>query len=342
MLLLGAGAAVFALLSESAPGADQYFIPTPPRHQIDKTVPTPVDNPLTVAKAKLGKYLFFDLRLSRDQSVSCSSCHRPHRGYTDAVATPTGVGGTGRRNAPSLLNVVYRTPLFWDGRVGSLEEQVEAVITSPREMDNTPETVVERLRASHLYRSFFRDAFGSEEITMERIAQAIASFERTILSADSTFDRSLDAENPRPLTDAARRGFQLFTGKAQCSLCHSGPIFSDNGFYNLGVGWDRPDRDLGRYEDTALEEDRGRFKTPTLRDLVHTAPYMHDGSMESLEEVIDFFDRGGGPNPYLDPRMKPLNLTQREKADLAAFLRSLSGTTWQEPKWPENLIAGSH
>lgn len=302
-------------------------------------LPVPPANPMTSEKIALGRQLFFETMLSKDNSLSCSSCHNPDNGYSDDRRFSLGIGRIqGKRNAPSLLNVAYRSPLFWDGRASSLEEQVLEVVSSPEELGGIPEEAVDRLRSSRYYRTLFLKAFGSEKITLERVAFAIASFERTLLSGDSSFDLSQKADRPRPLMEAARRGLALFRGKANCHICHREPLFTDNRFHNTGVSWDANPRDLGLAEVTGREDDRGKFRTPPLRDLLHSAPYMHDGSMASLEEVIDFYSRGGNPNPNVDPAIQPIRLTPSEKADLALFLRSLNGTSWQEAKWPRQLI----
>ena len=298
-------------------------------------MPVPPDNPLTAEKVELGRRLFFDTRLSRDGTVACASCHLPERAFTDGRSVAVGIGrARGRRNAPTLYNRAYVSTLLWDGRAASLEEQAVLPMVSATELDNTHDEVVRRLRESHLYRELFASAFGTEAISIERVAKAIASFERTLLSVDSAFDRYDVRGDELALSPAARRGLELFRGKGRCTFCHGTPLFTDNRFHNTGVSWrHRPSLgpvavdglDLGRYEVTGRQADKGKFKTPSLRDVDQTAPYMHDGSLETLEEVIDLYDRGGEPNPYLDESVKMLNLTAREKAQLIAFLKSLTG-----------------
>ena len=289
-------------------------------------LPVPQDNPLTVEKVELGRHLFFEKRLSRDGSLACASCHLPDRAFADSRPVAVGIGGMrGRRNAPSLLNRAYGRTMFWDGRAGSLEEQALAPMESPAELGNSHEEIVRRLAASREYRRRFERAFGTERVTIERVAQAIASFERTLLSGHSAFDRYEVFEEEDALSESARRGLALFHGKARCVLCHSGPLFTDESFHNTGVSWRKEPSDLGRFEVTAQDKDRGTFKTPSLRDVEHTAPYMHDGSLATLKEVVDFYDRGGRNNTNLDAEIRPLGLTPSEKRALVAFLRALGG-----------------
>ena len=309
---------------------DGHYLSTLPRG-LHSFLPVPPGNPLTPEKVELGRYLFFEPRLSQDGTVSCASCHDPATAYSDGRSLSLGIGGAeGRRNAPSLLNVAYRSPLFWDGRVKTLEEQILKVVTNPVEFGSTPEAAIRRLETSRFHRLLYQRAFGTEQITLKGVSQAIASFERTLLSGDSVYDRSRQAGNPWLLSVQAHDGLRLFRGRANCSFCHRGSLFSDNRFHNTGVGWAEEPLDWGRYEVTGREEDRGKFKTPSLRDVEYTAPYMHNGSIENLEDVVDFYDRGGGANPFLDGAIRPLRLKDSEKAALIAFLRSLSGNSWRK------------
>ena len=290
-------------------------------------VPVPAANPLTVEKAELGRRLFFDKRLSRDETLACASCHASRRTFADRRPVSVGIEGRrGRRNAPSLFNRAYTRALFWDGRAVSLEEQALLPIVSPTELGNTHEEILRRLRASQTYRDFFERSFDSADITIERVAQAIATFERTLLSGGSSFDRYEGLGDRSALSASARRGVALFRGKARCHLCHDGPLFTDDRFHNTGIGWQQSPPDLGRFEATGEELDRGAFRTPSLRNAERTAPYMHNGSLRTLEAVIDVYNRGGGPNPNLDGQIKPLALTRQEKKDLVAFLKSLTGS----------------
>ena len=290
-------------------------------------VPVPVStgNLRHAAKIELGKQLFFDGRLSRNNQVSCAYCHIPGSGFSDPHPTSLGVDDLiGGRQAPTVLNTAFSPLLFWDGRAGSLEEQTLGPIQNPIEMAETLEHLVAKLRTVKGYRRQFRNVFGAE-ISPQGIAKAIAAFARTLISTNSAFDQ-YSLGNKQAMSQAAIRGMALFKSKARCILCHNGPNFTDNQFHNLGVPQVGPLKlDLGRYDVTRREQDKSAFKTPTLRSILETAPYMHDGVFLSLEEIIDFLDRGGGPNPNLSPLMKPLGLTQEEKADLLAFLEALTG-----------------
>ncbi|MBP9865083.1 MAG: c-type cytochrome [Candidatus Omnitrophica bacterium] len=298
----------------------------------------PEDNPITPEKIELGKALYFDKRLSKDGTVSCASCHNPQKGYTDQQQFSDGIQRQkGGRNSPTVLNSGFSYFQFWDGRAGTLEAQAVGPMANPVEMGHTLEGVTESVKSFAGYKPLFKAAFGDEEINIDRIAKAIATFERSVLSGNSAWDRFVYGNDPTALSESAQRGLKLFEGEALCTRCHVGFTLSDSLFHNLGVGMNKEKPDLGRYEITKEEKDKGAFKTPTLRDLQRTAPYMHDGSVETLEEVVDLYDRGGEKNPWLDPKMQPLNLTPEQKADLLAFLRSLEGD-WkpvEEPSMPQ-------
>jgi cytochrome c peroxidase len=300
-------------------------------------VPIPPANLNYRAKVELGRQLFFDGRLSKDGQVSCAFCHNPGTGFADARQFSIGVaGGLGGRQAPTVFNSAFNDTQFWDGRAGSLEEQAVGPIQNPIEMAETHDNVVRKLRKIKGYQAQFRDVFGAD-VNLQGIAEAIAAYERTVLSTNSPFDKYVRGDK-QALSESAIRGMGVFKDKGRCILCHSGPNFSDNEFYNLGVPQAGPlKEDLGRYNVTLQEKDKGAFRTPTLRSIAETGPYMHDGVFKTLEEVIDFFDKGGGPNPNLAPQMKPLNLTAEEKADLLAFLKALSGEPLkvQVPKLPK-------
>jgi len=291
---------------------------------LEASLPIPEDNPLTPERIALGKKLFYDPILSQSGTISCSSCHLPERGFASDAALSAGIEGKkGRRNAPSLFNRLYAASLFWDGRVSSLEAQALEPIQNPVEMGSSLEAVLERLRANADYRQAFKLAF-SDGISTQNLARAIASFERTLLSGNSPVDRFRNSQFSA-LSDSARQGLWIFESKGLCSKCHSGRNFTDEKFRNTGVSWGKAPNDSGRFEVTGHEADRGRFKTPTLRDVSKTAPYMHDGSLVSLREVVEFYNRGGVPNPNLDPSMKPLNLSDSEIQNLVDFLEALSG-----------------
>ena len=300
----------------------------------------PEDNPYTPEKAELGRLLYFDKRLSSDGTISCASCHAPEHAFTDAAPVSTGISGQkGGRSAPTVINRAYSTAQFWDGRAASLEEQAKGPIANPLEMtaqkkaDEAHEACVQCLRAIPGYVRRFEKVFGTNALTIDHVAQAIATFERTIYSGNSPYDRYLKGDE-KAMTDAQVRGMGVFFDRAQCDRCHIGFNFTDGSYENIGIGMDRPMPDLGRYNVTRREEDKGAFKTPTLREVEHTAPYMHDGSLKTLEEVVEHYDKGGIKNPWLNKRMAPLKLTPQEKADLVAFLKALSGEGWQHIKAP--------
>ncbi len=288
-------------------------------------VPIPPTNLSYDQKVSLGKQLYFETRLSKNNSVSCAFCHNPGTGFADARQVSIGAFGTsGGRQAPTVYNTGFIPLQFWDGRAGSLEEQAIGPIHNPIEMAETHATVVPKIAKIPGYQKQFQLIFGGGA-SLQHVAEAIAAFERTIVSQNSAFDKHAMGE-AGAMNEAAVRGLALFRGKGRCILCHNGPIFTDNIFHNLGVPQVGPlKEDLGRYIVTRAQKDKGAFKTPTLRSVIETAPYMHDGVFKTLEEVVDFFDAGGGSNPNLSPLMKPLGLTAEEKADLLEFLKALTG-----------------
>ena len=294
----------------------------------------PQDNPYSKEKAELGRLLYYDTRLSADNTLSCASCHHPDFGFTDGSPVSTGIRGQkGGRSAPTVINRAYSVEQFWDGRAPTLEAQAKGPIENPIEMGNTHEKVVATLKSIGGYRERFRQVFDAEDFTIDHVASAIATFERTVISGNSAFDR-YQAGEEGALSEAARRGMSLFFDQVKCNQCHFGINFTDGSFANLGVGMDQKEPDLGRFLVSGRPTDRGAFKAPTLRDAARTAPYMHDGSLRTLEEVVDFYDKGGIPNEYLDVRIKPLNLTDQEKSDLVEFLKSLNGEGWQHAQPP--------
>ncbi len=298
----------------------------------------PKDNPYTAEKAELGRLLFFDKRLSADNTVSCGSCHVPQHAFAEPATFSKGIHGQlTARNAPSILNRAYGLAQFWDGRAATLEEQAKIPIAGPGEMGNSLEACASTVRGIAGYRTWFANAYGSDDVTIDRIAMAIATFERTVLSGNSPYDRFIAGDKTALAADQLR-GMKLFFRKTKCDRCHEGPNFTTNSFHNTGVGADKPQPDEGRYAVTHDPKDWGAFKTPSLRNVAETGPYMHDGSLKSLEDVIEFYDRGGVLNKNLDPEMmKPLKLTRDEKADLVAFLRALSGEGWQKIRPPEQF-----
>ncbi len=299
----------------------------------------PADNPVTDAKVALGKLLYFDKRLSQDGTVSCATCHDPAKGWTDRAPVSTGIRGQkGTRSAPTVLNSAYMDVQFWDGRAKSLEEQAKGPIQNPIEMGSTHELTVRRLAGIKGYAPYFKAAFGDDKVDIDRVAKAIAAFERTVLTGNAPYDRWL-AGDKKAMSAAAVRGQALFNNstKGNCAICHDGFNFSDSDFHNLGVGMKAAKPDLGRFEVTKDAKDTGAFKTPTLRNLADTAPYMHDGSEKTLEAVVEFYDKGGEKNPHLDGRIHALHLTPVEKKDIVAFLNALNGdkVEMKAPKLPE-------
>lgn len=329
-------------------------------------VPVPADNPLTRAKIELGRKLFFDRRLSINDTLSCANCHIPEQGFTNnELRTPVGVEGRSvLRNSPTLYNVAYQEHLFLDGREISLENQVWQPMTAHNEMA-APSIgyVIRKIRRMRDYEGLFERTFGGRGPDILTIGQALASYQRTLLAADSAFDRWYFGGRDDAVDDSVKRGFALFSGKAQCVVCHrvakDHALFVDHRFHNTGLGYadsvsgNRPEsttvqlapgvftkisraaidsvtqqklpNDLGLYRVTESPGDRWKFRTQTLRNVSLTAPYMHNGQFDTLREVIDFYDRGGVPNELLSPLIRPLGLTEQEKQDLEAFLHSLTG-----------------
>lgn len=283
--------------------------------------PAAADNPLTPARVALGRKLFFDPILSHDRTVACATCHRPDHGFASPDAPPVGVGGRrGARRAPSLLNRAYGTVFFWDGRAATLEEQALEPIANPDEMGSTVAEAVARLTADAGYGEQFKAAF-ADGVTPANLGKALASFERVLLRGDGPVDQFREKGKREAMTTAERHGLWLYESKGQCWRCHSGKNFTDEDFHNTGVSWGGSD--LGRFTVTKKDGDRGRYKTPTLRGVKLTGPYMHDGSLKTLDDVVEFYNKGGGANPHLDPAVKPLGLSKPELADLVAFLKAL-------------------
>jgi cytochrome c peroxidase len=264
---------------------------------------------LTIEAVTLGRKLFFDPQLSVDRTVSCATCHDPAKAFTDSRVVARGVHGIdGPRNTPSLVNAAYGRTFFWDGRAASLEEQVLGPIVNPKEMGLTQEELERRAG-----------------LTAGEVAAAIASYVRTIRSRDSRYDWFVMGQ-PGMLTALERTGLDVFRGRGQCGQCHGGPNFTDGQFHVTGVGWQGDYfTDSGRFVVTKADGDLGAFKTPTLREVALTAPYMHDGSLATLDDVVEFYSRGGRQNPYQDPRIRPRRFSADEKQALLAFLRALSG-----------------
>lgn len=311
-------------------------------------ISVPVANPITRGKYELGRQLYFDPRISQNGTVSCATCHDPAKGWTDRMPTSIGINGqVGSRSAPTVLNTAYGKSMFWDGRAPSLEAQSQGPPQNPIEMGKQSyEEIINRLRTIPSYREQFQKVFGTD-VTLDGVSKAIATFERVAaLSGNSKYDQ-YRAGQVNALSESEKRGMVLFgerlnpdddfqtdvkLQKARCTLCHIGFNFTDEKFHNLGVGWDASAgkfTDPGRWSVTPVGSkdltDLGAFKTPTVRDAARTAPYLHDGSEATLEELVEFYNKGGNPNPNLDKDMKPLNLTDQEKADVVAFIKALTG-----------------
>jgi len=316
-------------------------------------------NPMTRAKIELGRQLYFDPRLSADSTVSCASCHHPQEGFSRHTPTGVGIGGQkGGRNSPTSYNRILSDLQFWDGRAATLEEQAVGPIANPIEMGNTHDAAVATLKEIPGYVAQFEAVFPDSGVTIDNVGKAIATFERTIVTGPSQFDyaesfkrfssmdeldlEDLKADAPEvfaeyeslkaaieqdPMSESAARGWDLFFSKrVGCSNCHVGANLADEKYYNLGVGMSADNPDLGRYVVTKQEQDKGAFKTPTIRNVALTAPYMHDGSQATLEEVVEHYNKGGDKNPWLSDKMTPLKLTPQEKIDLVEFMRSCTGS----------------
>jgi cytochrome c peroxidase len=297
-------------------------------------VPIPADNPPTAETIALGRRLYYDPILSIDKTVSCATCHDPRYGFADPKPVSEGVGKkTGTRNSPPVVNAAYFQVQFWDGRAPSLEKQAEGPVQNPVEMANTLAEVETRLNADPGYRKQFAEAWGPKPITYEMVEKSIASFERTVISGNSPFDRWKYGHDEKAVDESVKRGFLVFSSpkKGNCAVCHSVgnkyALFTDNKFHNIGVGVDMGKFvDVGLYAVTHNEADKGKFKTPSLRNIAQTAPYMSDGSLQDLKQVIDFYIGAGNSNPNLDKEIHVLDfLSGQERADLQAFLNSLTG-----------------
>lgn len=297
-------------------------------------VPTPADNPPTAETIALGRRLYYDPILSSDKTVSCATCHAPEHGFADPKPFSEGVQQQkGGRNSPPVVNSAYFHVQFWDGRAPSLEKQAEGPVQNPVEMANSLAEVEKRLNADPSYKEEFAKAWGAGPITYEMVEKSIASFERTVISGNSPFDRWKYGHDEKAMSASAKRGFVVFTAKdkGNCAACHivgeKYALFTDNKFHNIGVGVEMGlPTDLGLYGVTHQETDKGLFKTPSLRDVAKSAPYMHDGTLKDLKEVMDYYIGAGNSNPNLDKEIHVLDfLTGQERADLLAFLDSLTG-----------------
>ncbi|OLC54850.1 MAG: cytochrome-c peroxidase [Acidobacteria bacterium 13_1_40CM_4_69_4] len=341
-LLAGTIATVLALGCTQAPKEPQKAAPAAPQGETfasgeyTATLPlglqassayVPDNNPMSQAKIELGRRLYFDGRLSRDGTISCASCHDPDKGFSDGRPNSQGVNHqAGSRNAPTVMNRLFSKEQFWDGRAEDLEAQALGPIQNPIEMGHTLEGMISNVKSIQGYAPMFQAAFGTPDINPDRVGQAIATYERTVLAGNAPYDR-YQAGDKNAMSESALRGMSLFTDKerANCVTCHAGFNFTDESYHNLGVGMDKPNPDWGRFGVTKQEFDKGAFKTPTLRNVTQSGPYMHDGSETSLLEVVKFYDKGGNPNRWLSKEIKPLHLTDQDRADLVAFLEALTG-----------------
>jgi cytochrome c peroxidase len=331
MLLYKIGVAVLCSVLLVAPSAAQTQAQKD-AYRKPKTIPFPAENPYTVEKAALGKMLFFDARLSRDNNISCASCHNPSFGWQVPFAKAIGAGGKPLgRKSPTVTNHAWGDKFFWDGRAPSLEAQASGPIEAPVEMDLPLATAVSRLKANEGYKQAFIKAFPKEGLTEANILKAIATFERTIVTGDTPFDRWVRGDD-KAIPESASRGFVLFNGKALCMTCHTGWNFTDNKFHDIGL----PTKDTGRAGVTGKAEDTHAMRTPGLREITARAPYMHDGSLGSMAAVLMHYVSGGVKRPTRSPLVRPLNLNKQEIEDLAAFMQSLnsSGGTVALPNLP--------
>ncbi len=309
--------ASLATFQAIAIGQDPYLRPD--------VAPSPKDNQPAIERTELGKKLFFDPRLSGSNWISCASCHNPGLGWSDGLPRAIGHGmGMLKRSTPTIVNVAFNNIQMWDGRFSTLEQQALGPIQEKGEMNQDLTELVQELSAIEGYRKEFDEAYPGEGIAPSTIAKALAAYERTILCGESSFDRWRKGEKDA-VSESAKRGFGLFEGKAKCTTCHEGFNFTDNGFHNIGVKPASDEVDPGRFAVKKVAINKGAFKTPTLRDVALTAPYMHNGLYRTLEEVVDHYDRGGDVTENLSPNMTPLNLSAQEKADVVAFMKTLTG-----------------
>lgn len=306
------------------------------RRRLEPLELVPADNPLTEDRVTLGRRLFFDGILSKDGTVSCASCHQPNHGFASADPQAIGIRGQiGKRNAPTVINRGLGQLQFWDGRAASLEQQALQPIGNSAEMDHSVEGVIAALQRDPTYVKQFEQAFAEPDdeaetrsatkyVNSANLAKSLAGFQRTLLSVDSPVDE-FQGGDYNALSIDERQGLWIFESRGRCWKCHTGDNYTDEAFHNTGIGFERKERDLGRYEVTKLDADRAKFKTPTLRAISRTAPYMHDGSLKTLADVVEFYNLGGAADdPGIDREMKPLGLSGKEVDQLVAFLKALT------------------
>ncbi len=344
LLALGIAGWLSAVACTANPSSSSAQIPVWERDNPIKPLPTPplgidtayadLPDPPKPARVRLGRWLFFDARLSSDGNVSCATCHRPDHAFSEPLPVSTGVHGLkGTRKAQTFINQAWTIypRFFWDGRAASLEAQALLPISTPNEMGMPHAQLLARLRTIRGYEPYFREAFGaaagSDAVTIERIAKALADYERTRLSGNSAWDRWRQRRDESAVSAQVKAGHALFFGKAACNQCHLGQNFTDSQFHNVGIGWQAGTKtfaDRGRFDVTKKPADLGAFKTPTLRDLRRRGPYMHDGSVATLREVMDLYTRGGTANPHLSPKVKALRLSPADVDALIAFMDALN------------------
>jgi cytochrome c peroxidase len=333
-------AALLATLPSFAAAPELAPAPEPADRQwLLGEVPMPADNISTPARVELGKALFFDPRLSGNATVSCATCHNPSLGWSDGQPTGVGINGTVLgRATPTIVNTAYNTQFMWDGRKKSLEDQALGPMKTPEEMKTDFQSALKLINDTPTYRSMVHAAYPGEAVSEDVLAKAIAAYERTVVSRDSRFDRWV-AGDRRAITMQEWRGFKVFTdaGKGNCVACHKAPNFTDNGYHNIGIAHAPDKEDLGRYKIRPVAVLKGAFKTPGLRDIELTAPYFHNGSAATLEAVVEHYARGGDDKRHLAPDMRSLNLSAGEKADLVAFMKTLTSppTVVALPRLPQ-------
>lgn len=312
------------LFAQADAGASTHVSPDlKAKYRRPDSVPAPKNNPLTPEKVELGKHLFFDTRLSSTRSISCASCHNPGFDWSDGRTRGLGVTGVPLpRRTPSVLNAAWLTALMWDGRAQNLEQQAALPLTAEHEMGMPLDEAVERLKTIDGYAPLFEAAYPGKGISVESMLGALASFQRTLVSQKAPFDRWIEGDETA-ISEAAKRGFLVFNGEGRCSKCHSGWRLTDDSFHDIGL--ESEDIGRGEFAPPSVTIMQHAFKTPSLRDLRLYGPYMHDGSMNTLDEVIDHYEDGGKKRPSLSPEMKPITLTRQERADLIAYLNTLQG-----------------
>jgi cytochrome c peroxidase len=323
------GALMHVAFLADAAGASEFKLKLPLGLQ-ESAANIPDDNPLTPEKIALGKQLFWDKRWSKTATVACVSCHLPEHAWSDPRQFSARFdGGPTPRHSPTVINRLFSSDQTYSGGRNSLEDQAIHAV------DQSPEMLLKNLGGVAEYQEQFRRVFGTD-LTPEGVAKAISAYVRTILSGNSPYDRFQAGERDA-LSAAAQRGLALFKGKAACQQCHAGFNFTDESYHNLGVGSDKEKPFMGRFAVSKRESDKGAIKTPTLRDVARRSPYMHDGSLKTLEDVVAFYNQGGRANPWLSEAIKPLNLTAAEQGDLIAFLQALTGEVSPEVSSPPRL-----